>query len=100
MVEDAFARAHAVHEDMPPLADPPQKLGNHDEDYLHVNLEDMDNLIQESTQPLYEGCPVNRLQASIVIMNIANLYSVSNTFTDELLQFLASDLLPQSNCFS
>jgi hypothetical protein len=31
-------------------------------------------------------------------MNIANLYGVSNAFTNELLQFLAADLLPQSNC--
>jgi hypothetical protein len=98
MVEDAFARANAVHEDVPPLMDPPQEAENQDEDYVHINLEDMDNLIQESTQPLYEGCLVNILQASIVIMNIANLYGVSNTFTDELLRFLASDMLSQSNC--
>lgn len=98
MVADAFARADAVHEGMPPVVDPPQEARNEDADYVHINLEDMDTLIQESTQPLYEGCPVNRLQASIVIMNIANLYGVSNTFTDELLRFLAGDLLPQSNC--
>ena len=32
-------------------------------------------------------------------MNIANLFGVSNTFIDELLHFLASDLLSQSNFF-
>ena len=98
MVQDAFARADAVHEELPPVMDPPQEAGNEDEDYLHINLEDMDNLIQESIQALYEGCPVNRLQANIVIMNMANMYGVSNTFIDELLRFLASDLLFQSNC--
>ena len=31
-------------------------------------------------------------------MNMANLYGVSHTFMDKLFSFLASDLLPQSNC--
>jgi len=33
-----------------------------------------------------------------VLMNMVNLYGVPHTFLDELLSFVATDLLPQSNC--
>lgn len=58
----------------------------------------LENLIAESIESVYEGCGVNRLQASIVLMNMVNIYGVPYTFLNELLRFLAADLLPQSNC--
>jgi hypothetical protein len=41
---------------------------------------------------------VNLLQTVIVILNLTSLYGVPNAFLDELLLFLAGDLLPQANC--
>ena len=42
-------------------------------------------------------CGINHLQADIILMNMCNLHGVPNTFLDELLTFLSSDLLPQDN---
>lgn len=100
MVQDAFARANEIHDneagfDKNPLL---RDNGNALDGSVEVNMANMEELIQENIQPLYEGCAVNRLQASIVLMNMANLYGVPHTFMDEMLSFLSSDLLPQSNC--
>ena len=99
MVEDAYRQADVIHEDA--FVDVGHTThesngGRHENDI--VNVLELENLISESTQPVYEGCPVSRLQACIVLMNMVNLYGVPYTFFDELLRFLAADLLPQSNC--
>lgn len=68
------------------------------EDDREVNMANMEHLIQESIAILYDGCTVNHLQAGMVLMNMVNLFGVPYTFVDELLWFLSTDLLPQSNC--
>ena len=55
--------------------------------------------IQESTQCVFEGSTLNRLQCSIVLFSLCTLYSVPHTFFDALLTWIAGDLLPTSNCF-
>lgn len=98
MVRDAFARADDIHHDVE--RDPGSPVNNPIEDLeQNVDMEvgNMEELLQESTQPLYEGCGVNRLQTSIVMMNMINLYGVPQTFLDEMLCFLSADLLPQAN---
>jgi len=74
-----------------------------DEENLDVGNEgnkvDIENLLQKSTQKLFDGSQVNRLQCTIVIFFLYTLYSIPNTFVDALLNWVASDLLPTSNCF-
>jgi len=48
----------------------------HIEEEADIKAVEMEELVQKSTQPLYKGCGVNHLQASIVLMNMINLYSV------------------------
>jgi hypothetical protein len=100
MVNDAFARAEELHAAVHENDGDQQNLQTDPmEEYLaSLNMDDMEELIAESTEPLYNGCAVNRLQASIVFINMVNLYGVPHTFLDELLSFIATDLLPQSNC--
>ena len=99
MVNDAFARAEDIHEAAQGNDDNPNNLEDDPvEEFLGAaTVDDMEHLIHESTEALYDGCSVNRLQASIVLMNMLNLYGVPNTFADELLTFIATDLFPQSN---
>ena len=59
----------------------------------------MENLLQESTQKVFDGSCLNRLQCAIIIFSLCTLYSVPNTFFDALLTWIAGDLLPTSNCF-
>ena len=95
MVQDAYARADEIHEEA--TADPVDS-GNLPNENEEVRMVDWKQLVAESTEKVYEGCGVNRLQASIVVLNMVNTYGIPYTFLDELLCFLAGDLLPQSNC--
>ena len=101
MVRDAFARVENLHD---PIRDDVDYnvdiLGGANGDIEYVDPLDEEELIRDSTQPLYEGCPVNHLQATIIIMTLANLYGVFHIFLDELLSFICGDLLPLSNCLS
>ena len=100
MVQDAFARVDAIHEEMTAENDGDlvDMMADLEQESMDLNVSDMEQLIRESTEVLYEGCAINRLQAAIVLLNMANLYAIPNTFMDELLSFVATDLLPQSNC--
>jgi hypothetical protein len=62
-----------------------------------VDAHAMEEMIRESTQPVWDGCAINRLQASIILMNMCTVHRVPNTFLDELLTFLSADLLPRGN---
>lgn len=99
LVHEAFAHANELHERAEAqeeiLVPEPHVDGTYD---LDMNDLDMEQLLRESTTPVYETCPVNRLQAGIILLNMCNLFGVSNTFLDKLLLFLAGDLLPKSNC--
>jgi len=64
------------------------------QDNAASNMADFERLINEFTEDVYEGCGVNRLQASIVLLNMVNIYGIPYTFLDEVLRFLAADLLP------
>ena len=95
MVQDAYARADEIHEE---ATANPVDFGNLPNENEEVRMADWEQLVAESTEKVYEGCRVNRLQASIVVLNMVNTYGIPYTFLDELLCFLAGDLLPQSNC--
>lgn len=68
-----------------------------DEDFF--NEMNVQNLLRDSTEKIFEGSVVNRLQCGIVLFSLCSLYSVPNTFLDALLTWIAGDLLPTSNCF-
>jgi hypothetical protein len=60
--------------------------------------DDMEELLRESTQPIFESATQNRLQAAIVLLNMSSVFGISHSFMDELLTYLSADLLPNSNC--
>jgi len=62
-------------------------------DNAAANMDDFERLVIESTEVVYEGCGMNRLQASIVLLNMVNLYGIPYTFLDKVLRFLIRDLL-------
>ena len=77
--------------------DPVDMMVDLEQESMDLNVSDMEQLIRESTEVLYEGCAINCLQAAIVLLNMANLYTIPNTFMDELLSCIATNLLPHSN---
>ena len=60
--------------------------------------DDMEDLLQESMQPIFESTPRNRLQAMIMLLNMNSIFKISHNFMDELLTYLSANLLPNSNC--
>jgi len=61
-----------------------------------VNVE---HLLRESRERVFEGSNLNRLQCCIVLFSLCTLYSISHTFVDALFKWVARELLPTSNCF-
>jgi len=62
MVQDAFTRSNVIHVEavakpVNPRDDANTDLHGHEE----VNMVDLENLVVESTQAVYEGCGVNHL---------------------------------------
>jgi hypothetical protein len=96
LVYDAFARADDIHAAVSGDNVNPDFIPN-PEDTMDADMDDMEEIIRESTQPVWDGCSINRLQAGIVLMNLCNLYGVPYTFLDELFTFLSADLLPRGN---
>lgn len=85
MARDAFTRIDEIYNVVVNEGDEaPMDAHNVevDEQYNEVNFE---NLVQESTQNVFEGNNQNRLQCSIVLFTLCSLYSVPNTFLDALL---------------
>ena len=58
----------------------------------------MEQLIQETTQLLYEGNRLNRLSSGLALMGMITNHSIPQTFLKELLKWIATDLFSQSNC--
>ena len=99
MARDAFARIdeihdHIINEDGQAAQDPE----NIDEEN-RMNDSDIENLLRQSTEKVFEGSELNRLQCYIIIFYLCSLYSVPNTFVDALLTWMSGDVLPTSNWF-
>ena len=99
MARDAFARIDEIHnritnEDGQVAHDPE----NTDEENV-INDSDIENLLHQLTEKVFEGNELNRLQCYIIIFSLCSLYSVPNTFVDVLLIWMSGDVLPTSNCF-
>ena len=99
MARDAFARIDDIHNNSGNEEDHTgmdNGMGEVEGEYDEANLEHM---IRESTETVYEGGTQNRLQCAIVLFTLCTLYSVPHTFLDALLTWIAGDLLPTSNKF-
>ena len=99
MARDAFGHIDDIHRDSlndVDAADVGVDVGDGDAEFNEVNLE---TLIRESTERVYEGSTQNRLQCAIVLFSLCTLYSVPHTFLDALLTWIAGDLLSTSNMF-
>jgi hypothetical protein len=99
MARDAFTRIDDIHNDTTNERNQAAMDGLNvegDDQWNEVNLE---HLVQESTQRVFEGSSQNRLQCCIVLFSMCSLYSVPHTFLDALLTWIAGDLLSTSNCF-
>lgn len=91
-VMEALDRGDALHRD----ADGEPTTGFNDE--LHSDTVDgLHRLYDEATTPLYPGSKTSVVSATIVLMNMCVVFGVPNTFTTELLRYLAEDLLPDAN---
>ena len=56
------------------------------------------NLLWESTTPVYDGCHQNRIQSAIVLMTLVSVYGVLDSFLTAIFTYLAGNLLLRSNC--
>ena len=57
----------------------------------------MEEWLQHSQVPLYTGSKISTLACVLVLLNLAHIHNVSNSFMDKLLSFLRLDILPTSN---
>ena len=95
MMYAAFGYADTLHAEA--VADGRNFQPEPGEDELEGDEVEFENLIKESTDPVYEGCHQNRIQSGIVLMSLASVYGVSDAFMSALLTYLAGSLLPRSN---
>lgn len=99
MARDAFFRVDDIHNNVfndDGATSEDADTIEEDEQWSQENLE---YLLRESTQPVFEGSSLNHLQCAIVLFSLCNLYSVPQTFMDALFTWIAGDLLPTSNFF-
>lgn len=85
MARDAFGHIDEIHRNLINNDGGPNvdaNVGDGDGEYDEANLEHM---IRESTESVYEGSSQNRLQCTIVLFSLCTLYSVPHTFLDALL---------------
>lgn len=97
MAYDAYGRADSLERD---AANPDFGGSDHipeeenEADFVDVDFE---NVMQDCVEPLYDGSSETRMQGGIVIMTLATVFGVSDTFLSALLTYLAGTLLPRNN---
>jgi len=68
-----------------------------DDENLSNTEEVADDLYEQATRAVYRGTNVSVISATIVLVNMAVIHGVSNSYVDELLKYLSKVLLPGSN---
>ena len=96
-VHDACARVDHLHTEMQSQVDTEGSDDHGDDDFDTFGAQ-YEELVRESTEPIYEGCKMNRLEVAIILITMCSLFSIPYSFLDELLKFLSQDLFPKSNC--
>ena len=99
MARDAFTRIDDIHNEAVHNGEQEPPDGIVVEEDEHYHEENVEHLVRESIECVFEGSSQNRLQCCIVLFSLCSLYSVPQTFLDALLTWIAGDLLPTSNCF-
>ena len=96
MMSNAYGRADQLHR---AATEEEFEMGGQNDETEHVYDDvDYENMVRESTTPVYKGSRENRLQSGIVLMTLASVYRVSDAFLSALLTYLTGTLLPRSNC--
>ena len=99
MVRYAFMHFDDIHNDFLNEQEDPGFDYNVEGD-VDMNIDfNVESVLKDSTEKIFEGSNLNSLQCCIVLFSLCNLYSVPNTFVDALLTWIAGDVLPTSNCF-
>ena len=80
----ALGRGDALYEE----ADAEGLLHVENEQNLDI-VDKLDGLYMEAITPVYRGSKLSVVSATIIIMKMCSVFSVSNTFTDELFHFLS-----------
>lgn len=98
VVGNCFARADEIHggigQDKDVVLDFDDLSSEEEEADTTPILEEV---LQQSAQPLFPGSKTSRLQFSIILMSLCTLFSVSHHCLDEILTFLKHDVLPDDN---
>jgi hypothetical protein len=89
---DAFDTGNKLHKECGKIADRAAV-----EDALEESMEKLDELYRHASQPVYSGNSVSIVSTVIVIINMAVIHGVGNTYVDELLTYLSTLLLSNGN---
>lgn len=95
---DAYGRADSLEREAGSHGIGGPNFIHEEEDFAGNDEVDFDNIMQECTELLYEGSSETRMQSGIVVMTLATVFGVSDTFLSALLTYLAGTLLPRNNC--
>jgi len=99
MAKDAFTRIDDIHSNIMNEVRHARDTGGNVEEEEEGNDVDMETLLRESIEKIFDGSELSRLQSAIIIFSLCTLYSIPNTFVDALLTWIAGDLLPTLNNF-
>lgn len=96
MAYDAFGMADRLERDAYAELHPEDEPLQEDHVIPEDNTE-FQNMMRECMEPIYEGSRESRMQGGIVLMTLATVFGVSDTFLSALLTYLAGSLLPINN---
>lgn len=89
---DALDWGHALHRD----ARGELNVVDNDE-FESDRVDELENLYVEATTPMYLGAKTSVIVATVVVMNMCNVFGISKFFRTELCRYLAENLLPKGN---
>lgn len=98
MITECFGRYDTFsggEEEQDSIGGEPEGESDGEGDYL----EDASSLFEDSRRPLYHALNLNRLAATLLLLNCFAMFGVSNAAADEILRLL-KELLPTGNTLS
>lgn len=75
----------------------PSMQDQHMEDNQPTDNLEFENLMDNASEPLYTGCKVSKLSATLLLYNLKVVHGWSQASMDELLHLLKKDILPEEN---
>jgi hypothetical protein len=89
---DTFDLSFRLREETPYIFKDDVEEDEMDDD-IEQDMESLDDLYREGTQPIYAIIDVNTISACIVLINMVVIHNVSNAYVDELFRYLSTVLL-------